>query len=93
MIWNITLNNISATGYWAYDNGSIALQVSSGANQPVHPSGYSEPFVNAGDKITLQLIFAFIPDKGIQYTFSAHIVAEYNLTDVDIPFDPANFTF
>lgn len=91
-VWNVTLKNVSGNYYYVYNynNQGITLQESAGTNQPVPATGYSVPQMAPGDKDTTQLIFAFVPHKGAQYTFSAHILTNSN---IDMPFDPVNFTF
>ena len=91
-VWNVTLKNVSGSYYYVYNYQSqgITLQESAGTNQPVQATGYSVPQMAPGDKDTTQLIFAFVPHKGVQYTFSAHILTN---TGIDMPFDPVNFTF
>ncbi|HEY0755932.1 MAG TPA: protein kinase [Ktedonobacteraceae bacterium] len=88
-IWAVTLKNVSGTSYNAYED-AITLQALPATNQPVSATGYSTPYLNSGDKATLSLIFAFVPYKGIQYSFSAHIHTGDN---IDMNFNPVTFTF
>jgi hypothetical protein len=89
-VWNVTLKNVSGSYYYVYNNQDITLQASAGTNPPVPATGYSVPQMAPGEKDTTQLIFAFVPREGVEYTFSAHI---YTNTNIDMPFDPVNFTF
>jgi hypothetical protein len=88
-VWSATLQNVSGNGYYLGNQG-ITLQTSSGTTPPVQATGVLLPAMNAGDKKTIQFIFAFVPYKGVQYTFSAHL--SDNGGD-NMPFDSVNFTF
>ena len=95
-LWDITLTNVSATAYKAFDQG-ISLEVFA-SDHPIDATGYwsdglfNQIYINAGQKAATQLIFTFPVYKGVQYTFSAKLSTDYN-GGIQMNFDDANFTF
>ena len=96
MLWAITLNNITGTDYNVSDNGNgITLQeLPTGTIKPVTATGFNDQngvvLVRAGDQVTRQLIFAFVPYHGVQYELSVEI---FTTNGIDMKFDPVDFTF